>query len=300
MTLKLAPIILFVYNRLWHTEQTILSLQKNELAYDSDLIIYSDGPKNDEDKHRVNEVRKYIHSIDGFKNISIIERERNYGLATSIISGVTEIINHHGSAIIIEDDMVTSRFLLKYLNDGLNIYSNIEEVISIHGYIYPVKEVNSDTFFLRGADCWGWATWKRGWDLFNPDGSELLTELKKNKLEMEFDFNNSYPYTKMLSGQTKGKNDSWAVRWYASAFLNNKLSLYPSKSLVHNTGCDGSGHHCKTYSDDYASSLNDEPIEIKKIPVEDNIFMRKQFENYFKSINKPPGIIKRLLNKIDL
>jgi GT2 family glycosyltransferase len=196
-----APIALFVYKRSWHVRQTIESLQKNEFVGDSELFIFSDGPRSDADREMVQKVREYLKTITGFRRVTIIERERNLGLATSIISGVTDIVNQHGSVIVLEDDMLTSPFFLRYMNEALECYRDDGRVISIHGYCYPVKKRLPETFFLKGADCWGWGTWKRGWELFEPDGQKLLAELKRRNLLKRFDFNGTYPYTRMLEDQ---------------------------------------------------------------------------------------------------
>ena len=240
--MTLAPIALFVFNRLEHTRQTIDALQKNVLADQSDLIIFSDAPKTEAKYEAVREVREYIHQIDGFKTVTIVERPINLGLANSVIDGVTSVVNRYRRVIVLEDDMVTSIYFLQYMNDGLNQYEKNEDVASIHGYVYPIDGL-PETFFLRGADCWGWATWKDKWAMFEPDGIRLLDELKRRNLTKRFDFNSTYFYSKMLADQISGKNNSWAVRWHASAFLNNKYTLYPGKSLVLNIGNDGSGTH---------------------------------------------------------
>ncbi|KKO18108.1 MAG: putative methyltransferase [Candidatus Brocadia fulgida] len=226
--MELAPIALFVYNRPWHLRQTVESLNKNELAEFSELFVFSDGPKSEADKEKVLAVRKYIKTISGFKSVNIVEREQNLGLGNSIITGVTEIINRYGRIIVLEDDMISSPYFLRFMNEALEFYEDEERVASIHGYIYPLKTLLPETFFLRGADCWGWATWKRGWNLFETDGSKLLYELKKNNLLRKFDLNGTYPYTRMLKDQAKGKNHSWAIRWHASLFLKEKLTLYPA------------------------------------------------------------------------
>jgi hypothetical protein len=284
MSEDLAPIVLFVYNRLWHTANTLQSLKKNKLAEYSDLIIYSDGPKNDTYLHDITEVRKFLKNVDGFKTIKIVEREKNLGLANSIISGVTEIIQKRGKVIVIEDDLVTSEYFLEYMNDALNIYQDNDRIISVHGYVYPIDDL-PDYFFLRGADCWGWATWKRGWDLFETDGKKLLSELKTRNLIKRFDFNNSYPYTKMLIDQVNGKNSSWAIRWYASAFLANKLTLYPGKSFVENIGLDGSGTHCGNNQSSNISLNNYIKLD-QKIEIEENVYAVKKFEDFFNSSHR--------------
>ncbi len=282
--MKLAPIALFVYNRLDHTKKTVESLRANKLASKSELFIFSDAPKNDTANEGVKKVREYIKSLDGFKRVEVIEREKNYGLAKSIISGVSEIVNKYGRVIVLEDDMVSSRYFLQYMNEALNIYEKENSVISINGYIFPIKKTLPETFFLKGADCWGWATWKRGWDLFEKNGQKLLNELENKKLISEFDFSNSYPYTEMLKGQIAGKNNSWAIRWYASAFLKNKLSLYPRETLIKNIGLDGSGTHCS--SDDSFNGINqvaNTKIKIGAVKIEENLGARLAVIYFFKS-----------------
>ena len=241
--MNLAPIVLFVYNRPWHTQQTIDALQKNELAQESELFIYADAAKNENGKESVNEVRRYIETIEGFKKVTIIKREENWGLADSIIDGVTSIVNRYGKIIVLEDDLVTSSYFLKFMNEALEMYKNEEKVASIHGYIYPIEGL-SDSFFIRGADCWGWATWKRAWDIFEEDGAKLLLQINNRGVQNEIDFNGSYPYVKMLRNQIKGTNNSWAIRWYISTFLKDMLTLYPGQSYIQNIGNDNSGTHC--------------------------------------------------------
>ncbi|MFH1233603.1 MAG: glycosyltransferase family 2 protein [Patescibacteria group bacterium] len=299
--MNLAPIALFVYNRSWHTKQTIEALKNNKLATDSDLIIFSDGPKNNDlNQQQVNKVRKYLKTISGFKNIKIVERLENYGLAKSIIIGVTEVINNYGRVIVIEDDLITSRYFLNYMNETLNLYKNDNEVISIHGFIYPIKEKLPETFFLRGADCWGWATWKRGWNLFETNGQKLLDELETKRLTQEFDFNNSYPFTQMLRDQIKKRNNSWAIRWYASAFLKNKLTLYPGQSLIKNIGFDNSGTHCSGINKiNNKSNVKDIKIKVEKIKIIENFEVRLLITNYFWKQNnllvRWLGFLKRIL-----
>jgi len=282
-----APIALFTYNRPWHTRQTVKALQENELANESDLFIYSDGPqKGFGHADKVREVRDYIGTVDGFKSVTIIERTENCGLSSSIITGVTEILNRSERVIVLEDDIVTSPHFLRYMNEALELYMNEEMVISIHGYVYPTLKKLPETFFLKGADCWGWATWKRGWDLFVADGAKLLKELKARNLEKRFDFNGTYDYTKMLKEQIAGKNDSWAVRWYASALLNNRLTLYPGRSLVLNIGTDDSGTHGGK-TDVFHAGISCEPISIECLPAQENETALHAFEAFFRSVRIP-------------
>lgn len=280
---KFAPIVLFVYNRPTHVQKLISSLRYNEYFQYSDLIVYSDGAKTPADINLVQQTRTYIKSILGFKSVRLIERSTNYGLANNIIDGVTSVINKYGKVIVLEDDLIVSSCFLKYMNDALDLYENKEDVCCIHGYVYPVKKPLPETFFIKGADCWGWATWKRGWDLFCSDGKALLGEIEKRNLKKEFDFSNSYPYCRMLKHQIEGRNNSWAVRWYASAFLHNKLTLYPGRSLVNQIGMDGSGTHCST-NEMFDVPLTNSPIVLSNIDIQESKQGRDAFIYYFRYI----------------
>lgn len=290
-----APIAIFAYSRPEHFRKTIEALKKNALAKESELFIFSDGPKDEESAKKVEEVRNLAKTISGFKNLHIIERPENFGLAKSIIAGVGEIVNKYGKVIVLEDDLVVSAHFLKYMNDALLAYENNDKIISIHGYVYPIKEILPETFFLKGADCWGWATWKRGWDLFEPDGKKLLKELERRGLVSEFDFGGVYNFSGMLKKQIAGENNSWAIRWYASAFLADKLTLYPGTTLVENIGRDGSGTHGGN-SDIFNNAVSARPIEIKPIPAEENIAAKKIIIKKMKSLK--PGLLARIVKRL--
>jgi hypothetical protein len=281
---NLSPIVLFVYNRPGHTEQTVNSLIKNKLATHSDLIIFSDGALNELESTKVNLVRKYIKTISGFKSIQIIERTKNFGLGNNIIEGVTSVVNKYGKIIVLEDDLLTSPYFLQYMNDGLKKYETVKNVISIHSYIYPIKQKLPETYFIKGADCLGWGTWKEKWDMFEQNGSELLSVLEEKNWTTAFDFNNSYPYTQMLKDQIDGKNSSWAVRWYASAFVNNMLTLYPARSLVYHNGNDGSGTNFGI-SSILDVKLTETPIQVGDINIVENSSARQSIELYLRYKN---------------
>lgn len=292
---NLAPIILFVYNRSEHTKRTIEALKKNFEATESELYIFSDKEKKESEKKAVDEVRRYIKRISGFKKIQIVEREENFGLAKSIINGVTEILKDNEKVIVLEDDLVTSPYFLRYMNKALEIYKDDQKVASIHGYKYPTQTSLPETFFIKGADCWGWATWKRAWKFFNPNAKELLNKIKEKNLQDEFDFNNSFHFTRMLERQAEGKRDAWAICWYASSFLYNMLTLYPGRSLIQNIGHDKSGTH-SGYTDAYTTKISDTEINLTKIPIEENIPARKSFELFFRSLK--PSLYQRIYKKL--
>ena len=293
-----SPIVLFVYNRPDHTRKTIEALKANVLANESDLIVFSDAPRSEAHAGNVREVRKYVKEVVGFRSVTVIERETNFGLARSIIDGVTAIVNRYGRIIVLEDDMVTSPYFLTYMNEALEYYELEDSVISIHGYCYPINGL-PETFFLKGADCWGWGTWKRGWDLFEEDGRKLLSQIEQRGLSYRFDLFGTYGYSKMLRDQIKGKNSSWAVRWYASALLAEKLTLYPGQSLVSNIGSDGSGTH-RGVDSNMDVILCNRPIKIGEVEVAESMTALSQWHQFLRNTSNPKwfGRIKNRISQI--
>ena len=280
-----APIALFVYNRPSHTRLTVEALIRNEGASDTDLYIFSDGPRNELAVEDVFATRKFINDLNGFKNVTIIECEHNKGLSNSIIDGVTHVISKHERVIVLEDDLVTSPFFLDYMNTALDLYKDDDRVGNIHGWVFPIKNRLPETFFRRGADCWGWATWQRAWKLFEKDGSTLLTELSNKRLLQKFDLNGSCRLSEMLKQQILGNNDSWAIRWHAKMFLLDKLCLYPGKSLIQNIGTDGSGRH-GAMNNTFDVDLSSDRIVAKDIPIEECSFARKEIIRFYRSRRK--------------
>jgi len=248
-TNKLAPIVLFCYNRPWHTQQTLDALALNELASASDLIVYCDGQKDESDDktlQAISETRNVIKSEKRFQSITIVESEINKGLAKSIIEGVTEVVNRYGRIIVLEDDIVTSPGFLTYMNDALKVYQEEEKVMHISGYMYPVKKKLSETFFIRPTSCWGWGTWKRSWVYFEKDVDNQIKLIEQKRGWKEFTFNFSYPSFKdQLFLNKEGKLNTWAIFWQATVFLKRGVSLHPYPSLVQNIGLDGSGENCE-------------------------------------------------------
>ena len=235
---------MFVYNRFEHTQKTIEALQKNELASESELIIYADGAKNDDISSQVQEVRDYIKTVNGFKKVIIIEQDENCGLADSIISGVTKVANEYGKVIVLEDDVVTSPYFLKFMNDALNFYENKEKVWHISGWNYPIGIDGPDDVFLwRLMNCWGWATWADRWQHFEKDTDKLIGEFTKEDI-YQFNLDGVGIFWEQVLLNKRSKINTWAIYWYATIFKKNGLCANSSKSFVENIGHDGSGMHC--------------------------------------------------------
>ena len=290
-----APIALFVYSRPWHTRQTIEALKKNDLSEDSELFIFSDAPKSASEATPVQDVRDYIRTVKGFRTVKVIEREENYGLARSIVEGVTRLCNEYGSVIVLEDDLVSSPHFLRFMNNALHQYSEAEKVMHISGYAYPVHPpVEGDTFFFRVPLCWGWATWSSSWKFFEKDLNVIQAFTKRDRFE--FNIEDSYrKFWEQLELNRAGSLNSWFIFWYASVFLHDGLCLYPTQSLIDNIGHDGSGINCGT-NDLFRVSLADKPVPVKTIPVTETRAVLTAHKKYFRKI--VPPLINRITGKI--
>lgn len=291
---KFAPIVLFVYNRPRQTELTLKALMLNQNADKSDLYIFCDGSKPNssvESLAKVKAVREVIRKEKWCKNVTIIEAERNKGLANSIIEGLTEIFNTYDRAIILEDDIYTSPSFINFMNDGLGVYQDDDIVKSIAGYMEPVQVKELEPFFLTKGTSWGWATWSRVWQEMEWNPVILQERLEKQpELKSKFHFG-GVNFSKMLNNQIEGKIDSWAVRFYTSCFLLNGLHLTPPESLVQNIGFGtDEGTHTNVNDDFYSKSKpSSKEYKIKKRPLKAN-------ENVHKLVKI--GILKKRLKRI--
>lgn len=300
----LAPVVLFAYVRPDHLANTVRTLASNPEADMTHLFVFCDGAKKPEHQAGVDAVRQLAASIVGFAEVTVVERDRNWGLSASIIDGVTQIVGQYGRVIVVEDDLMLSPHFLRYMNDALNLYSDDDKVASVHGYCYPVEQQLPETFFLRGADCWGWGTWKRAWSRFSSNGAALLEALEQQELTQEFDYNGQYGFTRMLRDQIAGLNDSWAIRWHASCYLAELLTLYPGRSLVHNIGNDSSGTHSRK-SAVFDQVLSPVPVSVERLPLEASDLARAAFTEYFRvsrggAISKALRAIRALKRRISL
>jgi GT2 family glycosyltransferase len=277
-----APIALFVYNRPQHTARTLKFLQQNEMAAESRLFIFSDGFKSEVDEKNVLEVRELLKNIEGFKSVEVVERKENMGLAKSVIIGVSKLIKDYKQAIVFEDDLITSPYTLTYFNEALNRYRNESKVMHIGAYMYNLKGADlPETFFYRAATSWGWATWERAWQHFEPNIDTLMSKFDKSA-KSAFSIEHTMNFWKQMEDFKKGKNNSWAIRWYASIFLKGGLTLNPSQSLVNNIGHDGSGIH-SGINDIYNVIINPKPITEFPTLIEENVVAYEAIKGFLKN-----------------
>ena len=247
---ELAPIALFTYNRPEHVRRTVESLRANHLAQQSDLFVFSDGAKDHSGSGAVAAVRKFVRTINGFKSVMTIERERNLGLGASVIAGVTALCQEFARVIVVEDDLLTTTDFLTFMNRGLQRYANEPRVHSLSGFNYAVKTPEGypyDVFFTYRSSSWGWGTWKDRWataDWTVPDYACFKSDKNFQRL-----FNRGgQDLSRMLDLQMIGRLDSWAIRWAYAHYKNDALTLLPVRSRIFNIGMDGSGINCRAGS----------------------------------------------------
>ena len=317
--MNLAPIILFCYNRPWHVEQTLIALSKNELADQSVLYIYCDGPREnatEEQIEKIKEVRRVVRKENWCKEVYIIESEQNKGLANSIIGGVTNVVNKHGSCIVLEDDLVSSPYFLKYMNKVLNFYMDYPSVFSVSANRPPLSKMQIpddyqfDVFVCLRSYSTGWATWKDRWNRIDWS-MDIYDKYKSNKSITEALSRLGDDFAPMMQMQEDGEIDSWAVRFGFMHFVHHAIAILPCNSYVTNIGFDGSGIHSGTvknlYENDLSLSVN-EP-RLLDVVYEDqriinafyNVFTYAKRPLWQKAINfiarklrfKPPFVIKK-------
>jgi hypothetical protein len=289
-----APIALIAYRRPDHLARVLSALQSNPECQDTVLYIFADGPKTEAHKAAVDRVHQITRNIQGFANVNTTFRSENWGLSRNIIDAARHVLDRHDEMIMVEDDILVAPSFLKFMNEALARYHDERRVACISGYNYPIKYSNGKTFFLKGAECWGWATWRDRWDCFNPDGSELLCELKRRGLQTKFDFDGAWRISQFLEDQIAGRNDSWAIRWSASCFLKDMLTLYPAQSLVQNIGFDGIGATHVGKSSLFDVDLAAGPVPVEAIEIEESFAAREAVKAYFQSRAATGGIVRRI------
>ena len=278
----LATVLLFTYDRLDHTTKTISALQGNVLAKETDLIIFSDGFKGENDQERVLELRKHLKTIDGFKSVYVRMAESNKGLAKSIVDGVNSVLNDYSKVIVLEDDLITTPDFLTYMNDGLDWYSDDNRIWSISGYTpeLGLNDLKEDVYLSLRASSWGWATWKNRWDLIDWDIKDF-EKINSNKyIQEEFNRGGGDLFIS-LKKQIKFGGNSWAIKWVYNQFINGTYTVYPKHSKIENIGMDNSGiHGFKGESKRWETKLSEDAVLFPKTLKVDHEILRKFREKY--------------------
>lgn len=249
-----APIVLFVYRRENNVEKLLEELSNDNLSGASDLFVFSDTSDISEHMDSINRVRRIVEDPrweSCFRKVTVIKASEHKGLAKSVISGVTEVINKYGKVIVLEDDLEIGDNFLSYMNDSLDYYENSEKVWSISGHtpnMKSLKRYKHDVWFGYRGDSWGWATWKDRWDTIDWDVSSYDKFITDKKWQDKFNLGGK-DLTHNLSMYMNGEIDSWAIRWCFEQSNQGKLTVYPRTSYIITRGYDGEGTH-NTSSED--------------------------------------------------
>lgn len=257
LTSSLAPICLFVYGRLEETRRTVQALQANFLAPESDLHIFSDGPKPGAEA-KVEAVRAFIREIDGFKTVTLHASPENRGLARSVISGVTQVLGQSGKVIVLEDDILTSKNFLSFMNQSLDFYETAPRIFAVSGYAYPMKSLRNleyDCTFGYRSYSWGWATWKDRWELVDWDVCDYAAFSSDRRNRRLFNKGGSDLWA-MLRKQQQGKIDSWMIRWVYTQHKHHLLDVYPKISKTANIGFSAEATHTDCSDRRYRTQLD--------------------------------------------
>lgn len=268
-TLSTAPVALFVYNRLHNTKQTIEHLKKNKLADRTPLYIFSDGGKDKRSWKEVNRLRKYLHTIDGFGEVHIVERPENYYLENNIIEGIAYVLQHHDTIIVLEDDICTSPVFLEYMNNALNKYIHTPQVMHIAGFTNLDIQQSDDTYFTPHMSGWGWATWKDRWQHFvhftsRKEALQGMTVKDFEKLEYGGNFHCLHSLDKHPI--------PWDICWEIAIYKQKGLCLSPTHTLIKNIGI-GNGTHFNSNRlfgwYEYDRPYRTESIILNNIPIKE-------------------------------
>ncbi|MBB6461214.1 glycosyltransferase family protein [Flammeovirga kamogawensis] len=288
-----APIIVFSYNRSTHTQKVLEALKKNTLFNESPLYLFCDGLKenaSEVDRNEHKRIVDIIHNEDNWtKDTTVVVQSQNLGLAKSIVQGVSKVIKKHGSAIILEDDIIVTSGFLAYMNDALQVYKDDPSVMHVNAYLpkspFQKNKFTNSTFFSSHMSCWGWATWESSWNKFTSDSKQLFKEIEEKDLLSKIDLNGSFIGLEQLQNNIDGKISTWAIKWLATILINNGLCLNPSLSLVQNIGMDGSGVNSGLlFWNPYLTKQTD-TITIDKNLSKDTLLGDKYFEKFYRYVN---------------
>ena len=244
--MELAPVIVLTYKRWGHTKQTLDALANNFLAKATDVYIFSNAPnceKDNDEIQSVNLVRKSLKQyINKFKTCHIIEREKHLQCNDSICSAIDQVFKEYTKIIIIEDDIITSKNFLNFMNMALDFYKfnlKIWNIVSYNPYKLEIEQGEYDSFITRSFMPWGWGVWKDRWEMVDWD--------RKREHLLEIDFYDAKLYMPLFElaikrDIMKGNQYMYWDYIYSCSQLRLKMNtVFPLKSLSRNIGNDGSG-----------------------------------------------------------
>jgi hypothetical protein len=300
---RTAPVAAILYKRPGHTRRLLTSLGGCSLASETDLFLFCDAAKTGADEEVVRQVRKEARAVSGFRSVTLVERETNWGLSRSVTSAVSDLCARFGRVIVVEDDLVLAPSFLGFMNSALDRYENEERVMQVTGFQFALRGTSpEECVFLPLISCWGWATWARAWKAYDAAGAGAATLLASPQRRRDFNLEGAYDYGSLLEQQREGKVDSWGVRWYLNVFERGGLVLFPPRSLVSNEGFDGSGTHSVSQEDNFALARGAWPDSARFIAPQAVALSQVALDEVQSILRaaRSPGLIARLRRRLAL
>ena len=294
-----APIAMFAYKRLDSLQKVIEALELNDMAKETPVYVFVDGPKRETDVEKNQEVKQYLSEWKEnakFSEVTLIFSEKNKGLSKSIIEGVGRLMDEYGRAIVVEDDIVVTKDFLSFMNRSLDYYENDSRIWAVTGYTEPLpmlQEREYSTFPWYRCDCWGWASWKDRWELVDWNVSDyrqfMFSGRKRKKMNR-----GGEDMARMLDAQMVGAVDSWAIRWGYCASMLDKMWIHPNITRVMNIGFDGDGTNCGVK--EQAEPLREMDVECKLLP-SDNL-TPELHKAYLYKVNHQYSTLSRIRKRV--
>ncbi len=292
-----APLVIFAYNREDKLRECIGSLSEADGHDETEVFVFADGAKGEQDRAGVEGVGRFLEELckeNGFKELTVVKRPRNMGLAENVISGVSEVISKHGRVIVVEDDLTVTGDFLDFMNEALDYYEDDEKIWSVTGLSEPLKSLSGyghDIYYSYRASSTGWGTWSDRWETVDWDMKRYEEVLSDKGLRKRFE-RGGRDMTRILKDQKMGLVDSWSIRWCLAQSLQDKYTVYPTHSFIHNSGYDSSGTNSPKPSvmNENPHTYGD-PVKLEKLAPDERI-CRDFYDHY-------SGFWRRLIRNIN-
>jgi len=291
------PVGFLIFNRPDTTERVFQAIAR---AKPIELLVVCDGPRSDRpgESDQVAATRAIIDRVNWPCTVKTNYAQENMGCKNRIVSGLKWIFQHAEEAIILEDDCLPEPSFFTFCENLLDRYRNDQRIVSISGNNFQNGKHRTDDsyYFSKYFHCWGWATWRRVWENFDPDMIQWPDFSKEECLKTFADCHEEESYWKRIfSLQHSGEIDSWAYPWLFSCWAQSGLTAIPAVNLVSNIGFGQNATH--TTSDSHLANLSTYAIETIDHP--HHITRHKQADEFsFNYCYKRPPRLRRLQRTI--
>ncbi|WP_372773169.1 glycosyltransferase family A protein [Mangrovibacterium sp.] len=252
---KKTPVLLIIFNRPNLAEKVLDVIRQ----YQPDqLYIASDGARKHiaGEEELVKKTRELVlGSVDWDCNVNTLFQDENLGCGPGPATAISWLFSHEQQGIILEDDCIPQPDFFEYCHYLLNKYADNHRVWLISGRsAYPNSKYfkDRDYIFSTQTETWGWATWKRSWDKFDPlmntwpdfykqGGFKNIQFSKVAGMYLNWRFKAHYK-------QANLKDHVWDFQFYFSMNANGGLGIIPAKNLIENVGYEGTHFSGITHS----------------------------------------------------